>query len=284
MHEPPAATADMAVLPGVLGARTLRRTDKYASGPSPCGCPVARPSPRSRHGVSCIMPVGQRFPCHHLQNPLHRCHCGLRPLVRANTLRRGRVICLRRPWGWGAKTPLALQAEWSPKQSASEPLPSLRCKECLPGFPPHRCRKTRPHPILSMKRLCAFAEEITPPRAAAPRICLSTTICLYLSPLSAKQRESQSAPTLSQHLVHGASRYSHGLPIQPGRYRDSPGWRSVSRPHASSDLSRPVQRLRPHLPGVKKGLPEHPCQMLGTGRTFRRRAASRFRLDPPCHE
>jgi hypothetical protein len=25
------------------------------SGPSPCGCPVARPSPQSRHGVSCIM-------------------------------------------------------------------------------------------------------------------------------------------------------------------------------------------------------------------------------------
>ena len=55
MHEPPAATADIAVLPGVLGSRTLRRTDKYASGPSPCGCPVARPSPRSRDGVSCIM-------------------------------------------------------------------------------------------------------------------------------------------------------------------------------------------------------------------------------------
>jgi hypothetical protein len=55
MHEPPAATADMAVLPGVLGSRTLRRTDKYASRPSPCGYPVARRSPRSRHGVSCIM-------------------------------------------------------------------------------------------------------------------------------------------------------------------------------------------------------------------------------------
>jgi hypothetical protein len=35
MHEPPAATADMSVLPGVLGSRTLRRTDKYASGPVP---------------------------------------------------------------------------------------------------------------------------------------------------------------------------------------------------------------------------------------------------------
>jgi len=28
MHEPPAATADLAVLPGVLGSRTLRRTEQ----------------------------------------------------------------------------------------------------------------------------------------------------------------------------------------------------------------------------------------------------------------
>ena len=28
MHEPPATTADLAVLPGVLGSRTLRRTEK----------------------------------------------------------------------------------------------------------------------------------------------------------------------------------------------------------------------------------------------------------------
>ena len=35
MHEPPAATADLAVLPGVLGSRILRRTDKYASDPVP---------------------------------------------------------------------------------------------------------------------------------------------------------------------------------------------------------------------------------------------------------
>jgi hypothetical protein len=34
--------------------------NKYASGPSPCGCPVARPSPRSRYGVSCIMRVKRR--------------------------------------------------------------------------------------------------------------------------------------------------------------------------------------------------------------------------------
>ena len=43
MHEPPATTADMAVLPGVLGSRTLPRTDKYASGPVPrCRGMVAR--------------------------------------------------------------------------------------------------------------------------------------------------------------------------------------------------------------------------------------------------
>jgi len=36
---------------------TLRRTETYASCPSPCGCPVAQPSPRSRYGVSCTMRV-----------------------------------------------------------------------------------------------------------------------------------------------------------------------------------------------------------------------------------
>jgi len=49
------ATADLAILPGVFGSRTLRRAEKYVSGPSPCGCPVARPCPRSRYGVSCVM-------------------------------------------------------------------------------------------------------------------------------------------------------------------------------------------------------------------------------------
>ena len=34
MHEPPTATADTAVLPGVLRSRTLQRTDEYASGSS----------------------------------------------------------------------------------------------------------------------------------------------------------------------------------------------------------------------------------------------------------
>src|SRR5512139_2831308 len=43
MHEPPAAAADMAVLPDVLGSRTLRRTKQYASGPVPrCRGMVAR--------------------------------------------------------------------------------------------------------------------------------------------------------------------------------------------------------------------------------------------------
>ena len=71
MHEPPAASADMAILryepeagrPRVFlrQARdklTLRRTETYASALSPCGCPVAWPSPRSRYGVSCIMRAG----------------------------------------------------------------------------------------------------------------------------------------------------------------------------------------------------------------------------------
>ena len=51
-HELLAATTDMAVLPGALGCRTLRRTVKYASDPTPCGCPVAQPSSRSRDGNS----------------------------------------------------------------------------------------------------------------------------------------------------------------------------------------------------------------------------------------
>jgi len=54
--------------PSVLGCsfcrlRTSSRWDvlkKYASGPSPCGCPVARPSPRSRCGVSCMMRARHR--------------------------------------------------------------------------------------------------------------------------------------------------------------------------------------------------------------------------------
>ena len=59
MHEPPAAIADLTVLPGVLGSRTLRRTEQVRLRSSPAvprdGCPVARPSARSRYGVSSIM-------------------------------------------------------------------------------------------------------------------------------------------------------------------------------------------------------------------------------------
>jgi len=101
-------------------------------------------------------------------------------------------------------------------------------------------------------RLCAFAKETTPPRAATFRIGLSTTISLYLSALSAKHKETRGVPILSQHLVRGVPRYSYSLPFHPGRRRDSPGWRSVSRPHASSHRPRPVERLRPHLPGVNE--------------------------------
>jgi len=39
MHEPPAATADLAVLPGVLGSRTLRRTDKVRLRSEPLWLP-----------------------------------------------------------------------------------------------------------------------------------------------------------------------------------------------------------------------------------------------------
>jgi hypothetical protein len=42
-HESLAATTDMAVLPGVLGCRLLRRTVQVRK-PTPCGCQVARPS------------------------------------------------------------------------------------------------------------------------------------------------------------------------------------------------------------------------------------------------
>ena len=49
MHETPAVTADMVVLPGVLGSRTLRCTEQVRLRSSPAvprdGCPVARPSP-----------------------------------------------------------------------------------------------------------------------------------------------------------------------------------------------------------------------------------------------
>jgi hypothetical protein len=40
---------------------------KYASSPSPCGCPAARPSPRSRSGVSWIMRAST---CQRIRNEL----------------------------------------------------------------------------------------------------------------------------------------------------------------------------------------------------------------------
>jgi len=39
MHEPPAATADLAVLPGVLGSRTLRRTEQVRLRSEPLWLP-----------------------------------------------------------------------------------------------------------------------------------------------------------------------------------------------------------------------------------------------------
>ncbi|MEJ2429071.1 MAG: hypothetical protein P8075_09155 [Deltaproteobacteria bacterium] len=50
------ATVDMAILPSVLGCRTLRRTIQVRLGSNPAverdGCPVARPSSRSRNSNS----------------------------------------------------------------------------------------------------------------------------------------------------------------------------------------------------------------------------------------
>jgi hypothetical protein len=55
-HELLAVTVDMAVLPGVLGCRTLRRTLQVRLGTNPAvvrdGCPVASPSSRSRDSNS----------------------------------------------------------------------------------------------------------------------------------------------------------------------------------------------------------------------------------------
>ena len=39
MHKPPAAIANLAVLPGVLGSRTLRRTDQVRLRPEPLWLP-----------------------------------------------------------------------------------------------------------------------------------------------------------------------------------------------------------------------------------------------------
>ena len=41
MYEPPAATADLAILPGVLGSRTLRRTDQVRLRSEPLWLPGA---------------------------------------------------------------------------------------------------------------------------------------------------------------------------------------------------------------------------------------------------
>jgi len=51
MHEPPAATVDLAVLPGVLGSRTLRRTEQVRLRSEPLrfpgGTTISTISPRS---------------------------------------------------------------------------------------------------------------------------------------------------------------------------------------------------------------------------------------------
>ena len=59
---PPRLAQPEAGRPGVFlrqaqGKLTLGRAETDASGPSSCGCPVARPSPRCRCGISCRMRV-----------------------------------------------------------------------------------------------------------------------------------------------------------------------------------------------------------------------------------
>jgi len=63
----PAPGADGSCTAGSRASSGLEPCDvlnKYASGPSPAvprdGYPVARPSPHSRYGVSCIMRAGPR--------------------------------------------------------------------------------------------------------------------------------------------------------------------------------------------------------------------------------
>jgi hypothetical protein len=51
-HESPAATADMTVFRASSGVGPCGVLFKYASDPTPCGCTVAHPSPRSRDGNS----------------------------------------------------------------------------------------------------------------------------------------------------------------------------------------------------------------------------------------
>jgi hypothetical protein len=64
-NKTPAATADMAVLPGVLGCRILRRTGQVRLGSNPAvprdGFPVARPFLQSRGAISLNMRVKFKF-------------------------------------------------------------------------------------------------------------------------------------------------------------------------------------------------------------------------------
>ncbi len=68
-HEWPAAATDMAVLPCVLGCRTLSILFKYTSGPTPCGCTVARPPRLARM-------TGRHTHLRGLETPIHEI-CGL---------------------------------------------------------------------------------------------------------------------------------------------------------------------------------------------------------------
>jgi len=58
MHESPAATADLAVLPGVLGSRTLRRTKQVRLRSEPRGAAGRLP------GGTAISTISRRRPVH----------------------------------------------------------------------------------------------------------------------------------------------------------------------------------------------------------------------------
>ena len=134
------AVGSMSRKPGVLG-RSFDRLPATSSGqagqagqahlvsPSPTvprdGCPVARPSPRSRYGVPCIM----------RGNSMYESDRGVNEKCAA---RRGgrRVYEAKRIW--------------------SHYLPLLT--ERPPGLCTPLRRYAKPHSILSMPRLCAFAD------------------------------------------------------------------------------------------------------------------------------
>ena len=121
------------VLPGVLGSRPSRRTDTYASGPSPAvprdGCPMPRPSPLSRDGVSCIMRVNasEGVRCGP-SIPRRLCRCPLRPRPAVVTTKFYHPMCppsFRGPPQGGFGRSCRLQ---SSRSSCQEPRARYPCR------------------------------------------------------------------------------------------------------------------------------------------------------------